>query len=95
MYRDQYFKGQKVEYHGNNRIFFGEIVSMFRDNCISGGVRIDVLWNTGVQRRYFGGESFITSGKIKPVITLDKPKPSHKFSKNNPNRRFVENGKKI
>ena len=95
MYRDQYFKGQKVEYSGNNRTFFGEIIDIDKPLCTPWEIKMTVLWDTGIQRDYYGDNSMIALGKIKPVVILDKPKPPHKFSKNNPNRRFVEDGKKI
>jgi len=86
MYRNQYFKGQKVEYNGNGRTFFGEIIDIDKPLCTPWEIKMIVLWDTGKQREYYGDNSMIILGKIKPV---------HKFLKDDPNRRFAEDKKKI
>jgi len=88
MYRNQYYKGQEIEYHwiDGDKTHFGEIIDVIKVHKEYGGIRITVLWDTGKQREYYGDNSMIILGKIKPV---------HKFLKDDPNRRFVEDGKKI
>ena len=91
MYRDQYFKGQKVEYHwvGGDKTHSGKIIDVVKVHKEYGGVRITVLWDTGKQREYYGDNSIIILGKIKPLIILGKPKHPH-----NPNITFMENKEK-